>query len=84
MGEIDPSDIYNHFKPYREDMRAWIHDISEGESAFDTEDINKRPYKIVYGEIVVHNNKHVDKDVYKRQGKYLNDFPCISNPTSTK
>lgn len=56
MGEIDPSDIYHHFKPYREDMRAWIHDISEGESAFDNEDINKRPYKIVDGEIVVHNN----------------------------
>lgn len=65
MGEIDPSDIYHHFKPYREDMRAWIHDISEGESAFDNEDINKRPYKIVDGEIVVHNNKHGDK--YTRQ-----------------
>lgn len=50
MGEIDPSDIYHHFKPYREDMRAWIHDISEGESAFDNEDINKRPHKIVDGE----------------------------------
>ena len=61
MGEIDPSDIYHHFKPYREDMRAWIHDISEGESAFDNEDINKRPHKIVDGEIVVHNNKHGDK-----------------------
>lgn len=34
----------------REDMRAWIHDISEGESAFDNEDINKRPHKIVDGE----------------------------------
>lgn len=65
MGEIDPSDIYHHFKPYREDMRAWIHDISEGESAFDNEDINKRPHKIVDGEIVVHNNKHGDK--YTRQ-----------------
>lgn len=65
MGEIDSSDIYHHFKPYREDMRAWIHDISEGESAFDNEDINKRPHKIVDGEIVVHNNKHGDK--YTRQ-----------------
>ena len=65
MGEIDSSDIYHHFKPYREDMRVWIHDISEGESAFDNEDINKRPHKIVDGEIVVHNNKHGDK--YTRQ-----------------
>ena len=65
MGEIDSSDIYHHFKSYREDMRAWIHDISEGESAFDNEDINKRPHKIVDGEIVVHNNKHGDK--YTRQ-----------------
>ena len=52
MGEIDSSDIYHHFKPYREDMRAWIHDISEGESAFDNEDINKRPHKIVDGELL--------------------------------
>lgn len=33
-------------------MRAWIHDISEGESAFDNEDINKRPHKIVDGELL--------------------------------
>lgn len=65
MDEIDPSDIYHHFKPYREDMRAWIHDISEGQSAFDNEDINKRPHKIVDGEIVLHTNKHGDK--YTRQ-----------------
>ena len=65
MGEIDPSDIYHHFKPYREDMRAWIHDITEGQSAFDNEDINKRPHKVVDGKIVLHNNKHGDK--YTRQ-----------------
>ena len=65
MDEIDPSDIYHHFKPYREDMRAWIHDISEGQSAFDNEDVNKRPHKIVDGEIVLHTNKHGDK--YTRQ-----------------
>lgn len=47
MGEIDSSDIYHHFKPYREDMRAWIHDISEGESAFDNEDIKKDPIKLL-------------------------------------
>lgn len=65
MDEIDPTDIYHHFKPYREDMRFWIHDISEGQSAFDNEDINKRPHKIVDGEIVFHTNKHGDK--YTRQ-----------------
>ena len=58
MDEIDPVDIYHHFKPYREDMRSWISDISEGQSAFDNEDPNKRPHKIVDGEIVFHVNKH--------------------------
>lgn len=65
MDEIDPYDIYHHFKPYRKDMRFWIHDISEGESAFDNEDINKRPHKIIDGKIVPHINKHGDK--YTRQ-----------------
>ena len=65
MDEVDPTDIYHHFKPYREDMRAWIHDITEGQSAFDNEDINKKPHKVVDGKIVVHNNQHGDK--YTRQ-----------------
>lgn len=74
MDEIDPLDIYHHFKPYREDMRPWIHDISEGQSAFDNEDINKKPHKIVDGEIVLHTNKHGDK--YTRQC-WNKVAPCV-------
>lgn len=74
MGEIDSSDIYHNFKPYREDIRSWISDISEGESAFDNKDINKRPHKVVDGEIIPNVNKNGDK--YTRQ--YWNKVaPCI-------
>ena len=65
MGEIDPNDIYHNFKEYREDMRDWISDISEGESAFDNEDINKRPHKVVDGKIIPNVQKNSDK--YTRQ-----------------
>lgn len=65
MGEISENDILHQFKPYREDMRSWIHDLKQGESAFDSKDINKRPHKVVDGKIVVNVNKNGDK--YKRQ-----------------
>lgn len=65
MGEIDSHDIYHNFKEYREDMRDWISDISEGESAFDNEDVNKRPHKVVDGKIIPNVKKNSDK--YTRQ-----------------
>ena len=33
-------------------MKNWIHDLKEGESAFDNLDPKKRPHKIVDGKIV--------------------------------
>ncbi|WP_303294694.1 DNA cytosine methyltransferase [Methanobrevibacter woesei] len=74
MGEISSKDIYHNFKEYREDMRAWIHDIKEGESAFDNKDIHKRPHKIVNGKLIPNANKNSSK--YTRQ--YWNHVaPCI-------
>jgi DNA (cytosine-5)-methyltransferase 1 len=35
FGEIDPNDIYHSFRTYPENMRAWITNLKEGESAFD-------------------------------------------------
>lgn len=65
MGQIDRNDIYHGFKAYSSNMRVWIHDLKEGESAFDNKDINKKPHKIVNGEIIINVNKNGDK--YKRQ-----------------
>lgn len=74
IGEIDENDIYHQFRPYPEHMRAWIKDLKEGESAFDNKDNNKRPHKIINGEIVINQQKTGDK--YKRQ--YWDKVgPCV-------
>ena len=74
FGEIDEKDIYHFFRIYPEHMREWIHDLKEGESAFDQEDDNKKPHTIVDGKIKINVQKTGDK--YKRQ--YWNKVaPCI-------
>ena len=74
FGEISSDDIYHFFRVYPEHMRSWIHDLKEGESAFDQEDDNKKPHTIVDGKIKINTNKTGDK--YKRQ--YWNKVaPCI-------
>lgn len=74
MGEITPDDIYHNFKAYRKDMRKWICDIGEGESAFDNKDIEKRPHRIINGEIVANVRKNGSK--YTRQ-YWKKVGPCI-------
>lgn len=61
MGEVDTQDIYHNFRPYTENMLAWIEKIKEGESAFDNKDPKRRPHKMVEGEIVFNKNKNGDK-----------------------
>lgn len=74
FGEISNDDIYHFFRIYPEHMRSWIHDLKEGESAFDQEDDNKKPHTIVDGKIKINANKTGDK--YKRQ--FWNKVaPCI-------
>ena len=65
MGQISEKDILHELKPYRSDMQAWIHDLKQGESAFDNADPLKRPHRIIDGKIVQNANKNGDK--YKRQ-----------------
>ena len=65
FGEISPDDIYHSFREYPIEMRAWIHDLKEGESSFDNDDASKKPHQIRNGEIVINANKNGDK--YKRQ-----------------
>lgn len=64
-GEICPTDFYHAFRTYKPEMREWIHDLKEGESAFDNDDPVKRPHKIVDGKIVENIRKNRDK--YTRQ-----------------
>lgn len=73
-GQISSNDFYHAFRTYPEEMRAWIHDLKEGESAFDNEDETKRPHKVVNGMIVPNIQKNGDK--YTRQ--YWDKVaPCI-------
>ncbi len=65
FGEIDKEDIYHAFRAYPEHMRAWIADVKEGESAFDNEEITKKPHQVINGKIVINQQKNGDK--YRRQ-----------------
>lgn len=64
-GEICATDFYHAFRTYKPEMREWIHDLNEGESAFDNADPKKRPHKIANGKIVENIRKNRDK--YTRQ-----------------
>lgn len=73
-GEISEDDIYHGFRIYPEHMRKWLELLKEGESAFDNEEKERIPHKIVDGEIVFNKNKNGDK--YKRQ-VWNKVGPCI-------
>ena len=74
MGEISKDDIYHSFREYSSNMRGWISNIKEGQSAYDNPNPNRRPHQIINGKIVENVNKNGDK--YKRQ--YWNKVaPCI-------
>lgn len=64
-GEICTTDFYHAFRTYKPEMRDWIHDLKEGESAFDNTDPVKRPHRVVGGKIVENIRKNRDK--YTRQ-----------------
>lgn len=73
-GEICKSDFYHAFRTYPKEMRCWIHDLKEGQSAFDNIDDSKKPHKIVDGVIVINKQKNGDK--YTRQC-WDKVAPCI-------
>lgn len=73
-GEIQKDDFYHAFRTYDPKMRSWIHDLKEGESAFDNEDPHKRPHKMINGELVENVKKNRDK--YTRQ-KWDRFIQCV-------
>lgn len=70
-GEISPKDFYHAFRVYDNRMRAWIHDLGEGESAFDNEDPEKRPHRIIDGKIVQNVKKNRDKYTRQRWDRFV-------------
>lgn len=64
-GEINNDDFYHAFRTYSPEMRNWIHNLKEGESAFDNPDVIKRPHRIIAGKIIENIRKNRDK--YTRQ-----------------
>lgn len=48
-GERDKNDLYHSFRKYPKYMQEWIHELKEGETAFNN-CAEKMPYKIINGE----------------------------------
>lgn len=63
--EISNNDFYHAFRIYKSNMRDWIKDLKEGQSAFDNENPKNRPHRIIDG-IRVENVKKA-RDKYTRQ-----------------
>lgn len=74
MGEISDNDIYHSFRKYSQEMRDWIHDLKEGESAFDNKDESRIPHYFKDGQIIYCKKKNGDK--YTRQF-WDKVAPCI-------
>lgn len=74
MGEIDFENPLHSFKEYDKKILPWIENLNEGESAFDNNEIERIPHRIVDGKII----KYIDTfgDKYKRQ-KWDAVGPCI-------
>lgn len=73
-GQISDGDFYHAFRTYDERMRVWIHDLREGESAFDNSDPERRPHKFVGG-VRIENTKKT-RDKYTRQ-KWNRFIQCV-------
>ena len=73
-GEFDPDDFYHQFRTYPSNMRKWIHNVKQGQSAFDNKELECKPHKIVNGTIIVNKNKNGNK--YTRQC-WNKVGPCI-------
>ncbi len=74
MGEISQDDIFHSFRRYNPEMRKWIKDLGEGQSAFDNTDISKIPHYYKNGDIIYCKKKNGDK--YTRQC-WDKVAPCI-------
>ena len=70
-GEICATDFYHAFRTYDLKMRSWIHDLKEGESAFNNKNPQKRPHRVVNGKIVENIQKNRDKYTRQRWDRFI-------------
>lgn len=70
-GEICQTDFYHAFRTYDLKMRPWIHDLKEGESAFNNKDPQKRPHRIVNGQMIENTQKNRDKYTRQRWDRFI-------------
>lgn len=73
-GEYDDNDFFHSFREYPKRMRKWISDLKPREGAFDNDDPNKIPHRVINGEIIFNKDKNADK--YTRQD-FNKVAPCI-------
>lgn len=74
-GERDDNDIYHTFRTYPQYMQAWIHDLHEGETAFNNPDETK-PYKMVDGKRQILKSGHMGNKF--RRMFWDAPAPCIT------
>lgn len=72
-GERDRNDLYHFFREYPRHMEAWISELVEGQSAFDNEDPERRPYQLDK-----EGNKIINKGSYmgNKYRRLYWDKPC--------
>lgn len=73
-GEYDSNDFFHSFRIYPKHMLPWIENLGQGQSAFDNEDDELKPHRIIDGKLVINKSKNADK--YTRQ-IYDKVAPCI-------
>ena len=73
-GEYDSDDFFHSFRIYPKHMLPWIENLEQGQSAFDNEDDELKPHRIIDGKMVINKSKNADK--YTRQ-IYNKVAPCI-------
>lgn len=71
----DSKDILHSFRVYPQYMQEWIHDLKEGETAFDNVE-SKKPYKIVNGKRQILKSGHMGNK-FRRMFWNL-PAPCIT------
>lgn len=74
-GECDDNDCLHSFRVYPKYMQEWIHDLGEGETAFNNP-LSKIPYKIVDGKKQILKSGHMGNKF--RRMVWDAPAPCIT------
>jgi len=74
-GQRDENDLYHSFRVYPSYMQEWIHELKEGETAFNNSS-DKVPYKIVDGKRQILKSGHMGNKFCRMF--WDNPAPCIT------